>query len=186
MLSLKTSRSKQMVAPGASYITKGQDERRRVETETSKRRRDQMMSRQWCGAVTGRIPASKQGQTFPNARCAREEMVPSQVVTGLARCCGTGLRCHLASSVAVCLGSEGRHRPRARLRAGCAASMPASRPRGPALLSNGADRRIFPCDVILHPAARITAKFYVQTRPSVGFSKGLLMLLRVLMMSESF
>lgn len=191
MLSLKTSRSKQMVAPGASYITKGQDERRRVETETSKRRRDEMMSRQWCGAVTGRIPASKQGQTFPNARCAREEMVPSQVVTGphgtnaLACCCGTGLRCHLASSVAVCLGSEGRHRPRARLRAGCAASMPASRPRGPALLSNGADRRIFPCDVILHPAARITAKFYVQTRPSQRLFKRTVDVAPC-MMSESF
>lgn len=151
----------------------------RVETETSKRRRDQMMSRQRCRAVTGRILASKQGQTFPNARCAREEMVPSQVATpkrprpllwnrvALPSCFVRGCLSWVGGSssalaLAIDLTPLVTWWPvgcsvldlygglRARLRA-VLRRCPPSRRRGPALLSNGADRQSFPCDVILHP-----------------------------------
>lgn len=180
-----------MMVPGARYITWGgmvRGEESRDRDIKKEKGPDDVAAVVWCRHRQD--SGFQAGQTFPNARSAREEMVPSQVATpnnALARCCGTGLRCHLASSVAVCLGSEGRHRlalaidPLVACRLFCTVicSLLRARPRlccrlgswGPALLSHGADRRGFSCDVILHPAARITAKFYVQTRPSAGFSK---------------
>lgn len=103
-----------MMVPGASYITWGgmvRGEESRDRDIKKEKGPDDVAAVVWCRHRQD--SGFQAGQTFPNARCAREEMVPSQVATpnnALARCCGTGLRCHLASSVAVCLGSEGRHR----------------------------------------------------------------------------
>lgn len=157
-----------------------------------------MMSRQRCRAVTGRILASKQGQTFPNARCAREEMVPSQVATAkrprpllwnrvaLPSCFVRGCLSWVGGSssalaLAIDLTPLVTWWPvgcsvldlygglRARLRAvlrRCPHPVEGVRPSCPTEQTDKAFHVMSFCI----PAARITAKFYVQTRPS-GFGR---------------